>query len=72
MDVVLDDRNERPGVKFKDCDLIGIPIRVTIGERNLKDGYVELKFRNEKDSQRIKKEDIIGRVMDYVEEHKSM
>ncbi|MDI9561392.1 MAG: proline--tRNA ligase [Pseudomonadota bacterium] len=72
VDVVLDDRNERPGVKFKDCDLIGIPIRVTIGERNLKDGYVELKFRNEKDSQRIKKEDIIGRVMDYVEEHKSM
>nr|HPH42085.1 His/Gly/Thr/Pro-type tRNA ligase C-terminal domain-containing protein [Syntrophorhabdaceae bacterium] len=72
VDVVLDDRNERPGVKFKDCDLIGIPIRVTIGERNLKDGYVELKFRNEKDSQRIKKEDVIGRVMDYVEEHKSM
>jgi len=72
VDVVMDDRNERPGVKFKDCDLIGIPLRVTIGERNLKDGYVELKFRSEKESYRIKKEDIIGRVVDYVEEHKSM
>lgn len=72
VDVVMDDRNERPGVKFKDCDLIGIPLRVTIGERNLKDGYVELKFRSEKESHRIKKEDIIGRVVDYVEEHKSM
>jgi len=72
IDVVMDDRNERPGVKFKDCDLIGIPLRVTIGERNLKEGYVELKVRNEKESQKIKKEDIIGRVVSYVEESKSV
>ncbi|OPY77998.1 MAG: Proline--tRNA ligase [Syntrophorhabdus sp. PtaU1.Bin058] len=70
IDVVMDDRNERPGVKFKDCDLIGIPLRVTIGERNLKEGLVEIKLRNEKESQKIKKEDITGRVVGYVEELK--
>ncbi|MDD5008966.1 MAG: proline--tRNA ligase [Syntrophorhabdaceae bacterium] len=70
VDAVMDDRNERPGVKFKDCDLIGIPLRVTIGERNLKEGLVEIKIRNEKESQRIKKEDIVERVVGYVEELK--
>jgi prolyl-tRNA synthetase len=70
VDAVMDDRNERPGVKFKDCDLIGIPLRVTIGERNLKEGLVEIKLRNEKESQRIKKEDIVERVVGYVEELK--
>ena len=35
IDVLLDDRNERPGVKFKDMDLIGIPVRVVVGEKNL-------------------------------------
>ncbi|CAG0998235.1 partial prolyl-tRNA synthetase, partial [Anaerolineae bacterium] len=45
MDVLLDDRDERAGVKFKDADLIGIPVRVTIGEKNLKQGMVEIKRR---------------------------
>lgn len=45
MEVLLDDRDERAGVKFKDADLIGIPVRVTIGERNLKQGMVEIKDR---------------------------
>jgi len=70
IDAVMDDRNERPGVKFKDCDLIGIPLRVTIGERNLKEGLVEIKARNEKESQRVKKEEVAGRVVNYVEELK--
>jgi len=48
IDVILDDRNERPGVKFNDADLLGIPLRVTIG-RNAKDGLVEFKKRNEKE-----------------------
>lgn len=46
---LVDDRDERPGVKFKDADLIGIPWRVTVGERSLKDGSVELKARREPD-----------------------
>ncbi|HXI10053.1 MAG TPA: proline--tRNA ligase [Thermodesulfobacteriota bacterium] len=45
VDALLDDRDERAGVKFKDADLIGIPLRVTVGERNLKQGLVEIKER---------------------------
>ncbi len=46
---LVDDRDVRPGVKFKDADLIGIPFRITVGDRGLKDGVVELKPRTEKD-----------------------
>jgi prolyl-tRNA synthetase len=42
IEVILDDRDERPGVKFKDADLVGIPYRVTVGPKGLKDGKVEL------------------------------
>ena len=47
IDVILDDRDERPGVKFKDADLIGIPYRVTVGPKGLADGVVELKRRRD-------------------------
>jgi prolyl-tRNA synthetase len=45
IEVLLDDRDERPGSKFKDADLIGIPIRVTVGNRALKDGQFEVQLR---------------------------
>jgi prolyl-tRNA synthetase len=45
IDVLIDDRDERPGVKFKDADLIGIPLRITIGEKALAEGKVEIKPR---------------------------
>jgi prolyl-tRNA synthetase len=45
VDVLLDDRAERPGAKFKDADLIGIPLRVAIGKRSLDNGKVEVKWR---------------------------
>ncbi len=45
IEVLLDDRDERPGIKFKDADLIGIPLRLTVGSRNLKEAKVELKQR---------------------------
>ena len=45
VDVILDDRNERPGVKFKDSELVGFPIRIGIGEKSLAKGEVELKPR---------------------------
>jgi len=48
-DVLIDDRIERPGVKFKDADLIGVPLRITIGGKGLKDGVIELKPRASKD-----------------------
>ena len=56
--VMLDDRDERPGIKFKDMDLIGIPIRVTIG-KSFNDGKVEIKLRNEKDFKEINKDELI-------------
>jgi prolyl-tRNA synthetase len=52
-DVLIDDRAERPGVKFKDADLIGIPLRLTIGGKGLKEGVIELKWRAQKDVAKI-------------------
>ncbi|NLH42785.1 MAG: proline--tRNA ligase [Planctomycetes bacterium] len=49
IDVLLDDRDLRGGVKFKDADLIGIPIRVTVGKKSVVEGNVEVKLRSEKD-----------------------
>jgi prolyl-tRNA synthetase len=49
IEVLVDDRDERPGVKFKDADLVGIPLRVTVGDKGLKNGNVELKPRSEPD-----------------------
>ena len=45
VEVILDDRDDRPGVKFKDADLVGFPLRVAIGEKSLAKGEVELKPR---------------------------
>ena len=52
-DVLIDDRAERPGVKFKDADLIGIPLRLTIGSKGLKDGIIEMKWRAQKDVAKV-------------------
>jgi prolyl-tRNA synthetase len=57
--VLFDDRDERAGVKFNDADLIGCPIRITVGEKNLKEGMVELKPRKEKDNRLILKEQLL-------------
>ena len=62
VDVLLDDRDERAGVKFKDADLIGIPLRVTIGERNLKQGLVEIKERRAGEVRLVKVEEAEGEV----------
>jgi prolyl-tRNA synthetase len=48
IETIIDDRNERPGVKFNDCDLLGIPVRITVG-RKAKDGIVEFKERRNKE-----------------------
>jgi prolyl-tRNA synthetase len=53
IDVLLDDRDERPGVKFKDADLIGIPLRVTIGPKALEKGRVELRRRREAQTEEV-------------------
>lgn len=48
MEVLIDDRDERPGVKFKDADLIGIPIQIVIGKKGLKENKVEIKKEGQK------------------------
>jgi prolyl-tRNA synthetase len=53
LDVLLDDRDQRPGVKFKDADLIGIPLRVVVGGRGLKEGNLEIKWRWEPEPRMI-------------------
>ncbi len=65
VDVLLDDRDERPGVKFKDMELIGIPYRITVG-RNAKDGIVELKSRTLDINEEIKVEDVLNRIQELV------
>ena len=45
LDTLLDDRKERAGVKFKDCDLIGYPVRVVIGPKAIEEGQIEIKVR---------------------------
>ncbi len=53
VDVLLDDRKENPGVKFKDADLLGCPLRITVGDRGLKNGVVEVKRRDEESPDEI-------------------
>lgn len=53
IDALLDDRDQRPGVKFKDADLVGIPLRIVIGGRGLKEGQLEAKWRWEKDPSNV-------------------
>ncbi|HUJ43897.1 MAG TPA: proline--tRNA ligase [Opitutaceae bacterium] len=61
-DVLIDDRDERPGVKFKDADLIGIPLRITVGGRSLKEGLVEMKWRTDKSVANVPRAEAAGRV----------
>ncbi len=66
VEVLLDDRDERPGVKFKDADLIGIPLRLTIGKRGLAEGKLELKARTASEVEMIAVEGAADLVRDRV------
>ncbi len=66
LDVLMDDRKARPGFKFKDGDLIGIPLRVVVGGKGLADGVVELKWRTDEDSQRIPIDDAVASILQQV------
>ena len=67
IDVLLDDRVLRGGVKFKDADLIGIPVRVTVGKRSVAEGNVEIKLRCESQSQKVPIEKAGDEVIKLVE-----
>jgi len=67
VEVVLDDRDERAGVKFKDADLVGYPLRVTIGSKTLANGQVELRERKTGETQLVLVEDVAGQVKTIIE-----
>jgi prolyl-tRNA synthetase len=67
LQVLLDDRPETPGVKFNDADLLGMPVRVDIGERSLKKGVVECKLRREADRREVPLEQAAAHVHEAVQ-----
>lgn len=66
LEVLLDDRDERPGVKFKDADLIGIPVHLIIGEKSLKNNMIEVKIRRTSEILKVQLEDVVGTILKIV------
>jgi prolyl-tRNA synthetase len=66
MEVIIDDRDERPGVKFKDADLIGIPLRVTVGAKAVKEGNLELRIRKTKEQLLVKPTELVDKVQEVL------
>ena len=67
VEVLLDDRPENPGVKFNDADLIGLPVRLTVGDRSLKKGVVEVRLRNQEDKSEVAVGEVVGAVRGMLE-----
>jgi prolyl-tRNA synthetase len=66
VEVMYDDRDERPGVKFKDADLVGLPLRLAVGKKGLAEGKVEWKRRSGKDVELVALGEVVARVKDLV------
>lgn len=66
IDVLLDDRNERAGVKFKDADLIGIPVRLIIGRNTVENNLVEYKLRSESEVIEVEFEEVVPKTLSYL------
>ncbi len=66
VDVLVDDREERPGVKFKDADLIGCPIRVVAGAKGIAKGCVEIKLRTSKDFDLVPVENAVATLTELI------
>ena len=66
VEVLYDDRDERPGVKFKDADLIGIPVRLTVGAKSLADGKVEVSLRKDREKVLVTPAEAVGKVMELL------
>ena len=66
VEILFDDREETPGVKFKDADLIGIPLRITLGEKNLKNGRVEIKVRKSGEVTLVKEEEVLSKIKEMI------
>jgi prolyl-tRNA synthetase len=68
IEVIFDDRDERAGVKFKDADLIGIPLRIVVGQKNLLQGKVELKIRKNGENKLYSMQEIVQEVKQIIEQ----
>ena len=68
IDVIIDDRDERAGVKFNDADLIGIPVRVTVGKKGLNEGKMEIKLRSENKAYMVDVEYVTETIIDKVKQ----
>jgi len=68
VEVLYDDRDERPGVKFNDADLLGMPVRLTVSKRNLDQGVVEMKGRTEKEPSLVPQADVVAMVSEAIRE----
>ncbi|MBI4826319.1 MAG: proline--tRNA ligase [Nitrospirae bacterium] len=66
VEALIDDRDARAGVKFKDADLIGIPLQILIGPKTLKEGFVELKSRRTKESEKLSPADVVQKVKEIL------
>jgi prolyl-tRNA synthetase len=71
VEVLLDDREERPGIKFKDADLSGIPVRVTLGEKNVADGFGEIRDRKTGETRRVALTALAAETLALVERKKA-
>jgi prolyl-tRNA synthetase len=67
VEVLYDDRDERPGVKFKDADLVGIPYRLAVGKKGVAEGVVELKARRTPEVTKVKIDDVIRSLVERIE-----
>jgi prolyl-tRNA synthetase len=71
VDAFLDDRDERPGVKFKDADLLGFPVRITVGKRFKDNGLVEVRCRKDGTTQELSMDSLIDTIMAQLAEQNS-
>ncbi|MCC7405877.1 MAG: proline--tRNA ligase [Bdellovibrionales bacterium] len=69
VDVLMDDRQERPGIKFKDADLLGMPLRLTIGARGLKEGHIEVVNRRTKEIVKVAPDQVLSHVLAWLKEN---
>lgn len=67
IEVLFDDRDESPGVKFNDADLIGIPLRLTVGHRALQEGGIEAKVRAESDKRSIPLDQVVAQTLEIIQ-----
>ncbi|MBU0718566.1 MAG: proline--tRNA ligase [Planctomycetes bacterium] len=67
VDVIYDDRDARPGFKFKDAELVGFPIRITVGRKGLADGVVELQVRRTGETMKLQPDQVVTKVQELIQ-----